>query len=80
MMRTISSVFLFDDLDRTFWALDFACSAHEAFFRFDWGGFLLLDLEDTHRACVCTCAASGAFSIIYDYFHHLSFLLKPEFH
>jgi hypothetical protein len=77
--HTMNSEILLDHLDCTFGALDFACSAHETFFGFDGDGLLLLDLEDTYRACISTRAASGALGIIYDYFHHFSFPLRPEF-
>jgi hypothetical protein len=76
---TMNSEILLDHLDCTFGALDFACSTHETFFRFDSDGLLLLDLEDTYRACISTRAASSALSIIYNYFHHLQFPLRPEF-
>ena len=75
----MNSEILFDHLDCAFRALDFTCSAHETFFGFDRDGLLLLDLEDTYRACISTRAASGALGIIYDYFHHFSFLPRPEF-
>ncbi len=76
----VKAAVLLDNLDCAFWALNFACSADQAFFRFDGDGFLFFDFVDAYWTRINTRAASCAFSIVYDYFHHFISLLRLEFH
>jgi hypothetical protein len=66
-------------LDCGFWALDFACSADQAFIRFNSNGFFILDLIDAYGTSVCASAASRTFVIGDLNFNHLAFLILLKF-
>ncbi len=70
---------LLDYLDGALWALCFACSAYEAFVKFDCHRFGFLDFVNADWASVYAGFASIAFGIVNHYFYHL-YLPLDEFY